>query len=181
MTTRAKEVSESYKSDEVSFDPNTPNAIAVGYRPEDTDVQKALEKAKYVPQPIPIASMTVYGIIRNATDDEVRNVPPPGGGLSVNAYVSPPQLQFKLDEYWRDTIKPQIPLPVVTYGGYGSIAQMLATYGDLPYGSSIVFEEYYTYVVGWGNGSGVVGGYRRRTLIRSNNYPGDRNWVIATG
>ncbi|UOL48764.1 hypothetical protein [Pseudomonas phage Astolliot] len=181
MTTRAKEVSESYKSDEVSFDPNTPNAIAVGYRPEDTDVQKALEKAKYVAPPLPLATQTVYGITRNATDDEVRNVPPPGSGVSVNAYVSPPQLQFKLDEYWRDTIKPQIPLPVVTYGGYGSIAQMLATYGDLPYGSSIVFEEYYTYVVGWGNGSGVVGGYRRRTLIRSNNYPGDRNWVIATG
>lgn len=159
--TRAKEVSESYKGSEVTFNKTTPGAVAKGF--VSTDVQAAIEEAKYVAPPLPVASQTVAGIVRNATDAE--SLLP----ANVNAYLTPPQVAAKITSYWNTVIKPSIIFPTVTYGGNGTFAGMQATYTALPVGSMVVFEEYYTYEVGWGNGSSWVGAYRRRTMVRTNN------------
>ncbi|MNF07775.1 hypothetical protein D3C80_2080280 [compost metagenome] len=46
---------------------------------------------------------------------------------------------------------------------------MVAVFAAYPIGSFVVFDEYYTYEVGWGNGSSIVGAYRRRTITRTSN------------
>lgn len=161
---RAKEVSESYKGSEITFDKTTAGAVAKGYAA--TTVQGALEEAK------PVAStQTVAGIARNATDVEAAN------GAGVLAYVRPDQVANKIAvwtvAYINANVIPLIPpavtLPTITYGGQGSADQMVAIYNGLPAGSFVVFDEYYTYVVGWGNGSSTVGAYRRRTITKTNN------------
>lgn len=157
--TRAKEVSESYKGSEVTFDKTTAGAVAKGF--VSTTVQAAIEEAKYVAPALPIASQTVAGIVRGSTDAEALN------GSAVNAYITPPQLAAKVANYYANTIIPALPL--VVYGGQGSLAQMTAVFGGYPVGSFVVFDEYYTYTVGWGNGSSVVGGYRRRTITKTSN------------
>lgn len=159
--TRAKEVSESYKGSEVTFDKTTAGAIAKGFT--STTVQAAIEEAKYIAPALPIASQTTAGIVRAATDYESL------WQVNVNAYITPPQLAAKINNFWTSVIQPSIIFPTVTYGGQGSFEGMVATYSALPVGSMVVFEEYYTYEVGWGNGSSWVGGYRRRTMVRTNN------------
>lgn len=159
--TRAKEVSESYKGSEVTFNNATPGAVAKGFT--STDVQSAIEEAKYIAPPLPQATQTTPGIVRGATDYEAL------WAVNVNAYITPPQLASKIQNFWQTVIIPNMPTPMVTYGGQGSQAGMEATYASAPVGSMVVFEEYYTYLVGWGNGSGWVGAYRRRTLVRTNN------------
>lgn len=162
--TFAKEVSESYKGSEITFDKTTAGAVAKGY--VATTVQAALEEAKPV-----AASQTVAGVVRNATDAEVQ------AGSAVWAFPRPDQLASKIASYVTTYINsnviPIIPppttLPTVTYGGQGSYASMQATYAGLPVGSVVCFDEYYTYEVGWGNGSSWVGAYRRRTMVRTNN------------
>lgn len=158
---RAKEVSESYKGSEITFNKSTPGAIAKGF--VSTDVQAAIEEAKYIAPALPVASQTTPGIVRSATDYEAL------WAVNVNAYVTPPQLAAKIQNFWTSVIQPAIIFPTVTYGGNGSFAGMIATYTALPVGSTVVFEEYYTYEQGWGNGSSWVGAYRRRTMVRTNN------------
>lgn len=162
--TLAKDISESYKGSEISFDKTTAAAIAKGFIA--VNVQDALVEAKAVP-----ATQVIAGIVRNATDAEVNN------GTNVPAYARPDQIRVATAAYvvtYINTnviplIPPRVTLPTVTYGGLGSSDQMVATYASAPIGSIVVFDEYYTYVVGWGNGSSTVGAYRRRTLIRTNN------------
>ncbi len=161
---RAKEVSESYKGTEITFDKNTAGAVAKGFT--STTVQDAIVESKYIappPTPLPVATQTVYGIARSATDYETL------WQVNVNAYVTPPQLAVKLNNFWQTVIQPAIVFPTVTYGGSGSFEQMAATYNFLPIGSFVVFEEYYTFLQGWGNGSSWVGAYRRRTCCKTNN------------
>ena len=159
--TRAKEVSESYKGSEVTFNKTTAGAVAKGF--VSTDVQAAIEEAKYIAPALPVASQTTLGIVRSSTDYEAL------WAVNVNAYITPPQLLAKLQNFWTTVIIPNIPTPTITYGGNGSFAGMQTTYAGLPIGSMVVFEEYYTYEVGWGNGSSWVGAYRRRTMVRTNN------------
>lgn len=158
--TRAKEVSESYKGSEITFDKTTSGAVDKAF--VATDVQTAIVEAK--PK---TANMTTVGIARQATDAESNN------GTTVNAYVAPNQVAAKINTFWLNTIKPEIPaateLPTFTYGGKGKFVDMQATYSSLPIGSFVVFEEYYTYLKGWGNGSSWVSAYRRRTMVRTNN------------
>lgn len=170
--TFAKEVSESYKAVEIAFDKSTAGAVAKGY--VSNSVQGALEEAK------PVAStQAVAGIVRNATDVEVNN------GVAVFAYVRPDQMVNKIASwvvnYVNSNVIPIIPppttLPTVTYGGQGSYASMQATYAGLPIGSVVLFDEYYTYEVGWGNGSSWVGAYRRRTMMRTNNAGWQAIWA----
>lgn len=170
--TFAKEVSESYKGSEISFDRTTAAAVAKGYLA--TTVQAALEEAKPVG-----ATLTVAGLVRNATDAEVNN------GNAVVAFARPDQIANKIatwvTNYVNVNVIPRIPppvvLPTVTYGGQGSFASMQATYAALPVGSTVVFEEYYTYEKGWGNGSSWVGAYRRRTMMRTNNAGWQALWA----
>lgn len=173
MTTRAKEISESYKGSEITFDKTTPGAVAKGFT--STDVQGAIVEAKYVAPALPVATQSVLGIVRSATDYESLWASP------VNAYVTPPQMAAKINNFWTTVIQPAIPprvtLPTVTYGGQGSYASMQATYASLPVGSTVVFEEYYTYEQGWGNGSSWVGAYRRRTMMRTNNAGWQALWT----
>lgn len=160
--TFAKEISESYKGSEISFNNTTGAAVAKGFA--STTVQDAIVEAKYIPV---YASTTVAGYVRKSTDTESL------WEYAVNAYVTPDQMAAKIQNFWVSVIQPAIPppvtLPTITYGGSGSLAGMISTYSALPVGSFVVFEEYYTYVVGWGNGSSTVGAYRRRTMVRTNN------------
>jgi hypothetical protein len=158
--TRAKEVSESYKGIEITFDKTIAGAVAKGF--VATDVQAAIIESK------PVAANTVtVGIVRGATDAEAANQ------VAVNAYVNPAQVYARLYNFWVSTIYPAIPppttLPPVVYGGSGSVETMVAVFASYPNGSIVVFDEYYTYEVGWGNGSSWVGGYRRRTITRTSN------------
>lgn len=162
--TKAKEISESYEALEISFDKTTTAAVAKQFA--STNVQDALVEAKAIP-----ATQTIAGIVRNATDAEVNN------GTNVPAYARPDQIRVATAAYvtlWVNAnviplIPPAVTLPSVIYGGQGSVDQMIATWGSLKVGSIIVFDEYYTYTVGWGNGSSVVGAYRRRTITRTSN------------
>lgn len=161
--TRAKEVSESYESKEITFDPSTPGAAAKQF--VSTNVQSAMEEAKAIK-----ATLTTDGISRNATDAEV------AAGSIVLGFARPDQIKTSMANFvqnWTDTvIRPMIPVSnqgVVTYGGSGSFAQMVATYAGLPNGSFVVFEEYYTYQSYWGNGTGTYGAYRRRTICKTDN------------
>ncbi|MNC06605.1 hypothetical protein D3C76_428520 [compost metagenome] len=158
--TRAKEISESYKATEITFDKNVAGAVAKGFTA--TDVQSAIIESKPV-----AANNTTVGIVRAATDVEASLQ------ASVNAYVNPAQVYARIYNFWTNVIAPAIPppttLPPVVYGGSGSVDQMVAIFAAYPNGSIVVFDEYYTYVVGWGNGSSVVGGYRRRTITRTSN------------
>lgn len=158
--TRAKEVSESYKGTEITFDKTTPAAIIKGFTADD--LQSAVVEAKPLN-----ASKTVVGIVRGATDPEV------AAQTDVNAYVTPPQLYTRLNSFWLSVIKPAIPpavvLPPVVYGGATSLSYILSVFGAYPVGTIVVFDEYYTYEVGWGNGSSTVGAYRRRTVTRTSN------------
>jgi|SRR5579872_140239 len=160
--TYAKAVSESFTAPKVGFDPTTGPAVAKGFT--STNVQDAIVESKYIPV---YASQTIPGIVRNATDTESL------WEAVVNAYVTPNQMAAKIHNFWTSVIQPAIPpavtLPTFTYGGSGSMAGMASTYTGLPVGSFVVFEEYYTYVVGWGNGSSTVGAYRRRTMVLTNN------------
>lgn len=161
---RAKEVSESYKGSEITFDKTTAGAVAKGYTA--TTIQGALEEAKPV-----VATTTTVGLVRGATDPEA------AAGSAVFAYVRPDQVASKISvwtiAYINANVIPLIPprvvLPTITYGGQGTLAQMTAIYTALPVGSFVVFDEYYTYEVGWGNGSSTVGAYRRRTITKTNN------------
>lgn len=157
--TRAKEVSESYKGSEITFDRTTPGAAAKGFT--STTVQGAIEEAKYIAPALPIATQSTLGIVRGATDYEAL------WQVAVNAYITPPQLATKIQNYYASIIQPALPL--VVYGGQGSVDQMISIFNGYPVGSFVVFDEYYTYVVGWGNGSSVVGAYRRRTITKTSN------------
>lgn len=160
--TKAKEVSESYEALEISFDPTTAAAVAKSF--VSTNVQDALIEAKTL---LPAPTTTVAGVVRNATDAEVN------AGSNVTAFAKPSQIKTAMVSYINSNVIPLIPaavvLPSVIYGGQGSVDQMIATWGSLKVGSIIVFDEYYTYVHGWGNGSSVVGAYRRRTITRTSN------------
>lgn len=157
---RAKEVSESYKGTEITFDKTTAGAVAKGFT--STDVQGAIVEAKPVE-----ATTGAAGIVRAATDPEAE------AGADVNAYIQPDQLQRRITNYANEVIIPQIPVipgvPTAVYGGSGSAATMQTTYDALPVGSSVVFEEAYSQAYGVGNGTAYRTAYRRRTLIRTSN------------
>lgn len=160
---RAKEVSESYKGSEITFDKTTAGAVSKGFT--STEVQSAIVEAK------PVAATTAAaGIVRAATDAEAE------AGSDINAYIQPDQLQRRVVNYANSVIIPQIPtippapaIPTAVYGGSGSSAAMQTTYAALPVGSSVVFEEAYTQAYGVGNGTAYRTAYRRRTLIRTSN------------
>jgi hypothetical protein len=160
--TNAKLVSESYAGVKVSFDTTASGAIAKGF--VSTNVQDAIVEAKYIPV---IATTTVAGIVRRATDAESL------AASAVNAYVTPNQVGTKINNFWITTIQPAIPprvtLPRWIYGGAGTIGQMTSTFSSVPVGTIIVFEDLYTYVHGWGNGSSTMTAYVRRSIILTEN------------
>lgn len=160
--TFAKEISESYKGSELSFDKTTGAAVAKGF--VSTNVQDAIVEAKYVPV---YATTTVAGYVRKSTDTESL------WAAAVNAYVTPDQMAAKISNFWTSVIQPAIPpavtLPRWIYGGTGPLAQMVSTYTGVPVGSIIVFEDQYNYVHGWGNGSSTLTAWVRRTMILTEN------------
>lgn len=157
---RAKEVSESYKGAEVTFDKTTPGAVSKQFTA--TDVQTAIVEAKAID-----ASPTVVGISRASTDPEA------AAGSNVNAYVKPYQMLNKIVDYANTVIIPKIPavpaVPSAVYGGYGTAEQMQATYAALPIGSLVVYEQSYSQAYGTGNGTAYRTAYVRRTLCRTSN------------
>lgn len=162
--TFAKELSESYKGSEISFDNTTGAAVAKGF--VSTSVQDAIVEAKYIHVPV-YASTTVAGLVRKSTDTESLVA------AAVMAFITPDQLAAKINNFWTTVIQPAILPPTVLprwiYGGYGTVASMTATFAAVPVGSIIVYEEYYTYVHGWGNGSSTLAAYIRRSIVKTEN------------
>lgn len=157
---RAKEVSESYKGSEITFDKTTAGAVSKQFTADD--VQTAIVEAKAIE-----AGPATIGISRASTDPEAAS------GANVNAYVKPYQMLTKIVDYANTVIIPKIPtipaVPTAVYGGSGSAAQMMATYAALPIGSLVVFEEAYSQAYGTGNGTAYRTAYVRRTLCRTSN------------
>ena len=149
------QTSKSYEASGVEFDPT--NDPTKNFDPSDTDVQSAIERAK-----ANSASTTEEGLVERATDAEA------AAGTDTTRYVSPKHLKDNIPQVVYDADFDQI--PVTIYGGYGSQGVMITTYDSgspqLPLGSIIVYEQRYTYVVGWGNGSATVVGYRRRSIAK---------------
>lgn len=162
--TFAKEVSESYKGTEISFDKNTGAAVAKGF--VSTTVQDAIVEAKYIYVPV-YATTAVAGLVRKSTDTESLVA------SAVMAFITPDQLSAKINNFWTTVIQPAILPPTVLprwiYGGSGTVGQMTSTYAAVPTGSVIVFEDYYTYVHGWGNGSSTLAAYIRRSIVKTEN------------
>lgn len=162
--TFAKEISESYKGSELSFDKTTGAAVAKGF--VSTNVQDAIVEARYIPV---YATTAVAGYVRKSTDSESLLA------SAVNAYITPDQLLAKLNNFWVNTIQPAIPnpapiiLPRAIYGGTGTVGQMTSTFAGVPVGSVVVFEDQYNYVHGWGNGSSTLTAWIRRSIVLTEN------------
>lgn len=165
--TFAKEISESYKGSEVTFDKTTAAAVAKGF--VSVSVQDAIVEAKTI---VNAANQTTAGIVRNATDSEVNN------SANVMAFATPLQINNKLAAYlpiWTNAniiplIPPRVTLPQWIYGGTAPVQAIINTYdASMPVGSIIVFEDQYTYVHGWGNGSSTLTAWVRKSIIKTQN------------
>lgn len=165
--TFAKEISESYKGSEITFDKTTAAAVAKGFAA--VNVQDAIVEAKTI---VPAATQSVAGLVRNATDTEVSN------SANVMAFVTPWQMQTHITanlQIWLAVeviprIPPAVTLPQWIYGGTAPVQAIINTYdASMPIGSIIVFEDQYTYVHGWGNGSSTLTAWVRRSIIKTQN------------
>lgn len=153
----SEELADSYKAGGVSFDPT--NDPSKDFDVSDTDVQKALERAKAV-----TASTTAEGLVERATDTEA------GDMTDTVRYVTPAHLGQNIPDVIYDPVNhTKIPVEIFagTHSSLSSAANSLAA--DAPKGSIITWNERYTVTVGYGNGSTTQTRTRRRSMIKSDN------------
>lgn len=161
-----KKVSESHAAEGVSFDLTTPGAAPLAaLSPAPTTVQDAIETL-YVDN----ATETVAGKAEIATNAEALT------GADDARIMTPAKVLHKLNNWtpWvYDSDFTQIPKTI--YGGTIPVGNYATTYipatfdpgSILPKGSRVVFEEWYQYAVGYGNGTYMANGWRRRSMSKT--------------